>query len=70
MQLDGVLKVTVENHDEVVISLPCKGEYISMLQVGSSARHFRSVKTDMIASLDDEEAIDHDHLEFFISDIS
>jgi len=45
MQLDGVLKLTVENHDEVE----------------SSARYFRSVKTDMIASLDDEEAIDHDH---------
>ena len=24
----------------------------------------------MVASLDDEEAIDHDHLEFFISDVS
>ena len=31
MQLDGVLKVMVENHDEEAISLPCKGENISML---------------------------------------
>ena len=31
---------------------------------------FEASKADMIASLDDEDAIDHDHLEFYISDHS
>ena len=40
-------------------------------QRNPQTQHLRaSVKTDMMASLDDEEAIDHDHLEFLISDIS